>query len=431
MCFCLYSKLRQFAADEFHLFFVDVLAGVFAQVEERVEHGAVKARVFAGALHFDEVCGILHHDVHVDIGGGIFHIAQVAERLAVYDTHGNRGDAVLEDLLRDAEAFLDFLEGDGEGDESADDACGTRAAVSFDDVAIDHDCVLAEGGEIGGTAKRAAYQALDFLRAAAGALAFAFHALARALREQAVFGGNPSGAAAGEPVGDFRQEGRIADDAGASHLDEHGTVGAPDEAGGHLEVAVFVKLSVGTFVGHGDPPFLITQFLGSAFAEAPEAVHEVAVGLQFLERVDDCFVLRATFEGEVEDVFPRAVGVRAALDAGKVQVALCKAAERGVQRPGLARIAQHKEQCRLDGSRFGERVRRLLDGVKPGEVHPRQVLNALGKDVEAIELAGVGARDRAYGFVAAFRDFLGASGCIIECGTLDLRIAPEESAALR
>ena len=206
--------------------------------------------MFARALHFDEVLRILHHDVHVDIGSGIFYVAQVAERIAIDDTHGDCGDAVLEDLLRDAEAFLDFLERDGEGDKTADDACGAGAAVSFDDVAIDDDCVLAECGEIGGTAEGTAHQALDFLRAATGSLAFAFHALARALREQGVFGGNPARATAGEPVGDFREEGGVADDTGASHLDEHGTVGTGDEAGGHLEVAVFVEVSIGTCVGH-------------------------------------------------------------------------------------------------------------------------------------------------------------------------------------
>ena len=153
--------------------------------------------------------------------------------------------------MRDAEAFLDFLHGNGEGDKATDDACGTCAAVGFDHVAVDHDGVLAEGCKVGCAAQRAAYQALDFLRTAARALALAFHALARALREQGVFGGNPSGAAAGEPVGDLREEGGVADDAGASHLDEHGTVGTGDEAGGHLEVAVFVKFAVSAFVHSG------------------------------------------------------------------------------------------------------------------------------------------------------------------------------------
>ena len=207
--------------------------------------------MFARALHFDEVLCVLHDDVHVDIGSGIFYIAKVAERLAIDDTYGNGGNAVLENLLRDAEAFLDFLERDGEGDKTADDACGAGAAVSFDHVAVDHDGVFAEGCQVGCAAKRAAYQSLDLLRAAARALAFAFHALARALREQGVFGGNPSGAAAGEPVGDLREEGGVADDAGASHLDEHGTVGTGDEAGGHLEVAVFVKFAVSAFVHSG------------------------------------------------------------------------------------------------------------------------------------------------------------------------------------
>ncbi len=394
--------------------------------------------MFARALHFDEVLRVLHHDVHVDIGGGVFYIAQVAERLAIDDTYGNGGNAVLENLLRDAEAFLDFLERDGEGDKTADDACCAGAAVSFDDVAIDDDCVLAEGGEIGGTAEGTAHQALDFLRAATGTLALAFHALARALREQGVFGGNPARAAAGEPVGDLREEGCVADDAGASHLDEHGTVGTGDEAGGHLEVAVFVKFAVGTFVSHNCSNYqssiinyqLITQLLRGAFAEASEAVHEVAVALEFFQRFDDGGVFRVAFEGEMEYVFPRAVGMRAALDAGEVQVALGKATECCMERTGSAGIAQHEQQSRLDFARFGEGVRHFLDGIKPGEVHPRQVLDALGQNVEAIELAGVGARDRAYGFIATLGDFFGTACGVVESRALDVRVAPEKAAAL-
>ena len=206
--------------------------------------------MFAGALHFDEVLRVLHHDVHVDVGSGIFYIAKVAERLARNDAHRDGGDAVLQDLRGDAETFLDFLERERKGHEAADDARGARATVGFDHVAVDHDGVLAEGCQVGCAAKRAAYQSLDLLRAAARALAFALHAFARALREQGVFGGNPARAAAGEPVGDFREEGGVADDAGASHLDEDGAVGTGDEAGGHLEIAVFVKFAVCAFICH-------------------------------------------------------------------------------------------------------------------------------------------------------------------------------------
>ena len=94
--------------------------------------------------------------------------------------------------------------------------------------------------------------------------------------------------------------------------------------------------------------------------EAAEAVHEVAVGLQLLERIDDGVVFRVSFEGKVEDVFPRAVGMRTALDAGEVQVALRETAQCGMQCAGSAGIAQHKKQCRLDFAGFGERIRYLL-----------------------------------------------------------------------
>ena len=217
--------------------------------------------MFAGALYFDEVLRVLHHDVHVDVGGGIFDIAEVAKRIAAHDAHGNRGDSVLQNLLRDAEAFLDFLHCNSKGHEAADNASGTGAAVGFDHVAVDHDGVLAEGCKVGCAAQRAAYQALDFLRTAACAFAFAFYALARALREQTVFGGNPARAAAGEPVRDFREEGGVADDAGTSHFDEDGSVGAGNKARGHLEIAVFFWFSVCTCVGHGNKIVVSKQWL--------------------------------------------------------------------------------------------------------------------------------------------------------------------------
>ena len=175
---------------------------------------------------------------------------------------------------------------------------------------------------------------------------------------------------------------------------------------------------------------LIAQFFRRSFAETSEAVHEVAVALEFLQRLDDGFVFRVAFEGKVENVFPRAVGMRTALDAGEVQVALGKAAERSMQCAGPAGIAQHEQQCRLDLACFGEGVRHLLDGVKPGEIHPRQVLDALGQNVEAIELAGVGARNRAYGFIATLRDFFGTACGVVESRALDVRVAPEKAAAL-
>ena len=163
--------------------------------------------------------------------------------------------------MRDAEAFLDLLHGNGEGDKAADDACRSCTAIGFDHIAIDDDGVLAERGEIGCAAKRTAYQALDFLSTSACAFAFAFHAFARALREQAVFSRNPARAATGEPVWDFREKCCVADDAGASHFDEDGTVGARNKAGGHLEIAVFFRFSVSTCVGHSDKIVVSKQWL--------------------------------------------------------------------------------------------------------------------------------------------------------------------------
>ena len=207
--------------------------------------------MFARALHFDEVLGILHHDVHIDVGGGIFDIAEVAKRVATHNAHRDCGDAMLQDLLRDAETLLDFLHGNRECDKATDNAGRSRAAIGFNHIAVDHDGVLAECGEIGCAAQRTAHQALDFLSATARALALAFYALARALREQAVFSRDPACAATGKPVRNFREERCVADDACASHFNEYGTIGARDKARGHLEIAKFFRFAVCACVGHG------------------------------------------------------------------------------------------------------------------------------------------------------------------------------------
>ena len=114
--------------------------------------------MFARALHFDEILRVLHHDVHIDVGGRIFDIAKVAKWIAAHDAHRNRGDAVLQDLLRDAEAFLDFLYGNREGDKASDNAGCSRTAIGFNHIAVHDDGVLAECGEIGCAAQRTAHQ---------------------------------------------------------------------------------------------------------------------------------------------------------------------------------------------------------------------------------------------------------------------------------
>ena len=48
----------------------------------------------------------------------------------------------------------------------------------------------------------------------------------------------------------FREERCVADDAGASHFDENRTIGAGNEARGHLEIAKFFRFSISTCVSH-------------------------------------------------------------------------------------------------------------------------------------------------------------------------------------
>ena len=79
-------------------------------------------------------------------------------------------------------------------DPGAGDGGGARAAIGLEHVAIDDDLLLAERGEVGDGAERAADQALDLLRAARllAGRGLAPRALGGGARQHAVFGRHPA-----------------------------------------------------------------------------------------------------------------------------------------------------------------------------------------------------------------------------------------------
>ena len=118
----------------------------------------------------------------------------------------------------------------------AGDRGGAGAAVGLEHVAIDHDLLLAERGEIGDGAERAADQPLDLLRAP-GLLAgrgLAPRALGGGARQHAVFRRDPAAPLALEPWrhrlsgGRRAQHMRVAeaDQAGAFGMARHGALEA-------------------------------------------------------------------------------------------------------------------------------------------------------------------------------------------------------------
>src|SRR4030095_10947775 len=72
----------------------------FGEGEERVQTAAIERRVLRGPLHFDELPGARHDDVHVDVRGGVLAVVQVEQRRAVDDADADGGDAVADDGRR-------------------------------------------------------------------------------------------------------------------------------------------------------------------------------------------------------------------------------------------------------------------------------------------------------------------------------------------
>jgi hypothetical protein len=73
------------AADQFG----DALVG---QAQQLVHLGAREGRALGRALHFDEVAGAGHDDVHVGVAGDVLDVLEVEQRRAVDDAHRDRRD---------------------------------------------------------------------------------------------------------------------------------------------------------------------------------------------------------------------------------------------------------------------------------------------------------------------------------------------------
>ena len=137
------------------------------QVEQHVELAALKRVSFGSPLHLDEAFGVVHHDVHVGLGLGVLGVVEIEHRLPAEDADRNRGDLPVHGIAGDLAGLDELRGGERQRDVAARDRGRTRAAVGLQDVAVDRDRVLAEGGAVDDRAQAAADEALDLERAPA------------------------------------------------------------------------------------------------------------------------------------------------------------------------------------------------------------------------------------------------------------------------
>ena len=79
----------------------DFLEAGLGHVDEGVELGAGEAALFGGGLGLDEAAIFGHHNIHIDIGGGVLFVAEVEQGRAADDADRGGGDELLSgDCLR-------------------------------------------------------------------------------------------------------------------------------------------------------------------------------------------------------------------------------------------------------------------------------------------------------------------------------------------
>src|SRR5690606_5821758 len=192
------------------------------EVEETIEFLAAEAVVLGGSLDLDESARLECHQVHIDVRDDVLGIVQVEPGLAGDDADTRGGDQLDHRVGVDPPLRHQPAAGIVERDGGAGDGGGAGAAVGHDDVAVDEDGALAEGGHVDGGAQGAADEALDLLGAAADLAALTAAAGMGGARQHGVLGGDPAGAGAAAPGGQLLLH------AGGA---EHGGMPGGDQAG--------------------------------------------------------------------------------------------------------------------------------------------------------------------------------------------------------
>ena len=137
------------------------------EIQQLIELVASKRVTFGGALHFDEAAAVVHDDVHVGLGVGIFGVVEIQHRHARPDADRHRSDLAVNRAFAQHAFANQRVDRVDQRDVAAGDRRRARAAVGLQHVAIERDGAFAERLQIDDGAQRATDEPLNFQRAAA------------------------------------------------------------------------------------------------------------------------------------------------------------------------------------------------------------------------------------------------------------------------
>src|SRR5688572_1478278 len=109
------------------------------EVEEVVQLRPIERRSLGRALHLDEGPRAGHHDVAVDLGGGVLLVAEVEPRLPVDEADGHGGHAVDQEIVGHEPGIGQTSEGEREREVATRDRRRPCAGIGLQDVTVDRD----------------------------------------------------------------------------------------------------------------------------------------------------------------------------------------------------------------------------------------------------------------------------------------------------
>ena len=195
---------------------VDQMRDAAARQREQPRHlRIVEGAVFGGSLHFDKPAGRGHHHVHIDVGLGIFFVAEVQHRLSAHQPHAGGGHVFAHGHGFQHAVGYQLPQRQRKRDKRAGDGRRARAAIGLQYVAIQNHGALAERDGIHHRAQRAADEPLNFMSPAGrpALVHLARRALGGGPRQHGVFRRHPA-------LAGVAQEGRhrVLHAGGAQHL---------------------------------------------------------------------------------------------------------------------------------------------------------------------------------------------------------------------
>src|SRR5690242_8339632 len=151
------------------LYLQQLLDAAFGQGGEGVHAGAAEGAAFAGSLYFNKLVFGGHYDVEIDIGAGVFLVAEIEQDFAAYDADADGCDRRFYGMCCQDAAPDKLRAGAVQGDIGSGDGGSARAAVRLENIAVEGDSARSQRLPVHYGAQGASDEALDLLRAPADA----------------------------------------------------------------------------------------------------------------------------------------------------------------------------------------------------------------------------------------------------------------------